>query len=223
MARDAHQSATTTQCCSHEVHRRSDRSKCTPAKAATARRLPAREVRAARRARRRRRRPRRQHLRARRPQHQHARSTIASRASTAPRTARKARARIATAAAAEDIELRVPVGTVIRDADTGELVADLAEHDGDARCSRKAARAASATCISSRASNRAPRQFTRGRAGRESRKLALELQSARRRRPARPAERRQIDLHPRGLCSAAEGRGLSVHHAASQSRRGARR
>ena len=56
----------------HEILRRSDGSRSSPATAATARVVPAREVRPARRARRRRRRARRQHLRGGRPQHQHA-------------------------------------------------------------------------------------------------------------------------------------------------------
>ena len=37
---------------------------------------------------------------------------------------------------AEDIVLRMPVGTVITDADTGELIADLA-HDGAAGAGRR--------------------------------------------------------------------------------------
>ena len=52
---------------------------------------------------------------------------------------------------ADDIVLRVPVGTVITDADTGELIADLAARRRSARWSRRAARAASATSTSSRA------------------------------------------------------------------------
>jgi GTP-binding protein len=50
---------------------------------------------------------------------------------------------------AEDILLRVPVGTTITDADTGAFVADLAAH-GQRRWSRRG-RAASATSTSSRA------------------------------------------------------------------------
>ena len=60
------------------------------------------------------------------------------------------------------------------------------------------------------------------RAGREPQPRARAAR-ARRRRPARPAERRQVELHPRGVERAPEGRRLSVHHAQSVARRGARR
>ena len=52
---------------------------------------------------------------------------------------------------AEDVILRVPVGTVIRDADTGETIADLAKARRPGRCSPRAARAGWATSTSSRA------------------------------------------------------------------------
>ena len=75
---------------------------------------------------------------------------------------------------ADDIVLRMPVGTVITDADTGELIADLAARRRRARCSRKAARAASATCISSRAPIARRGNSTPGEEG-EQRMLHLEL------------------------------------------------
>ena len=123
---------------------------------------------------------------------------------------------------ADDIVLRVPVGTVITDADTGELIADLAA-DGAARaCSRRAARAASATCTSSRA-RIARRASSRTAKQGERRRLQSRAQSAGRRRPARHAQRRQEHVHPRGLGGAAEGRRLSVHDARAQPRRRAHR
>src|SRR3954468_4540535 len=74
---------------------------------------------------------------------------------------------------APDIELRVPVGTVITDFDTGELVADLAEHD--ARALLAAGGKGGLGNLHFKSSvNRAPRQFTRGEPG-VSRKLKLEL------------------------------------------------
>src|SRR5919202_593794 len=74
---------------------------------------------------------------------------------------------------APDIELRVPVGTVITDFDTGELVADLAEHD--ARALLAAGGKGGLGNLHFKSSvNRAPRQFTLGEPG-VSRKLALEL------------------------------------------------
>jgi GTP-binding protein len=74
---------------------------------------------------------------------------------------------------AEDIVLRMPVGTVITDADTGELIADLAR-DG-ARALLAAGGKGGLGNIHFKSSiNRAPRQFTRGEEG-EHRRLRLEL------------------------------------------------
>jgi GTP-binding protein len=74
---------------------------------------------------------------------------------------------------APDIELRVPVGTVIADAETGELVADLAHHE--ARALLAAGGKGGLGNLHFKSSvNRAPRQFTRGELG-VSRKLKLEL------------------------------------------------
>jgi GTP-binding protein len=73
----------------------------------------------------------------------------------------------------EDIELRVPVGTLIRDAEHGELVADLAHH-GDRVLIAKGGQGGLGNLHFKSSVNRAPRQFTRGMPG-ESRKLALEL------------------------------------------------
>jgi GTPase len=72
-----------------------------------------------------------------------------------------------------DVVLRVPVGTVLSDLETGELVADL-ERDG-ARALLAAGGAGGLGNLHFKSStNRAPRQFTRGTAG-ESRTLKLEL------------------------------------------------
>ena len=75
--------------------------------------------------------------------------------------------------AGKDIELRMPVGTVIRDADDGALVADLARDGGRALLARGGQGGLGNVHFKSSV-NRAPRQFTRGEPG-ESRKLALEL------------------------------------------------
>ena len=72
-----------------------------------------------------------------------------------------------------DVELRVPVGTVIRDAQTGDLVADLA-HDGDRALLARGGGGGLGNLHFKSSVNRAPRQFTRGEPG-ESRDLALEL------------------------------------------------
>ena len=74
---------------------------------------------------------------------------------------------------ASDIVLRVPVGTVVSDLETGETVADL-ERDGG-RALLAAGGAGGLGNLHFKSSvNRAPRQFTRGGAG-EHRRLKLEL------------------------------------------------
>src|SRR4029079_3258400 len=74
---------------------------------------------------------------------------------------------------AEDVLLRVPVGTVIRDADTGEFIAALAAHEQRARVAKGGAGGLGNIHFKS-STNRAPRQFTPGEEG-EKRKLHLEL------------------------------------------------
>jgi GTP-binding protein len=74
---------------------------------------------------------------------------------------------------ADDITLRVPVGTVITDAETGMLVADLVRHDQRALLARGGAGGLGNLHFKS-STNRAPRQFTRGGEG-EKRFLRLEL------------------------------------------------
>ena len=76
-------------------------------------------------------------------------------------------------AAGDDVELRMPVGTVIRDEETGDMVADLARHDERALLARGGQGGLGNTHFKSSV-NRSPRQFTRGEPG-ESRRLALEL------------------------------------------------
>jgi GTP-binding protein len=74
---------------------------------------------------------------------------------------------------AEDIVLRMPVGTVIRDADTGELIADLAQ-DGARALVAAGGKGGLGNLHFKSSTNRAPRQFTRGEEG-EHRRLSLEL------------------------------------------------
>jgi GTP-binding protein len=73
----------------------------------------------------------------------------------------------------EDIVLRVPVGTVIYDADSSERVADLA-HDGERALVAKGGRGGLGNLNFKSSTNRAPRQSTPGEKG-ESRRLRLEL------------------------------------------------
>jgi len=74
---------------------------------------------------------------------------------------------------ASDIVLRMPVGTVISDLDTGEILADLSVHDQQAQLARGGDGGRGNLHYKS-STNRAPRQFTHGEPG-ESRRLKLEL------------------------------------------------
>jgi GTP-binding protein len=74
---------------------------------------------------------------------------------------------------ADDIVLRVPVGTVVIDADTGETIADLAR-DGARALVAKGGAGGLGNLHFKSSTNRAPRQSTPGEKG-EQRKLRLEL------------------------------------------------
>jgi len=74
---------------------------------------------------------------------------------------------------ADDIFLRVPVGTVITDAETGELIADLAA-DGQQALVARGGKGGLGNIHFKSSTNRAPRQTTPGEPG-EQRKLKLEL------------------------------------------------
>jgi GTP-binding protein len=67
----------------------------------------------------------------------------------------------------------MPVGTVVRDAESGELVADLAK-DGERALLARGGKGGLGNVHFKSSINRSPRQFTRGEPG-ESRDLALEL------------------------------------------------
>jgi GTPase len=75
--------------------------------------------------------------------------------------------------AAADIWLRMPVGTVITDLETGELIADL-DHDRQEALLGKGGSGGLGNLHFKSSVNRAPRQFTRGVPG-EARRLKLEL------------------------------------------------
>jgi GTP-binding protein len=74
---------------------------------------------------------------------------------------------------ADDIELRMPVGTLIRDLADGALIADLATH-GQRALLAQGGKGGLGNLHFKSSVNRAPRQFTRGEPG-ESKELALEL------------------------------------------------
>lgn len=74
---------------------------------------------------------------------------------------------------APDVVLRVPVGTVILDHATGELIADL-DHDGNRALLAAGGAGGRGNLHFKSSTNRAPRQFTRGALG-EHRRIRLEL------------------------------------------------
>lgn len=74
---------------------------------------------------------------------------------------------------ADDVVLRMPAGTVITDARTGETIADLAEHEQTAVLAR-GGRGGLGNVNFKSSTNRAPRKSTPGEAG-EHRALNLEL------------------------------------------------
>ncbi len=73
----------------------------------------------------------------------------------------------------DDVILRVPVGTVIQDADTGDKIADLAA-DGARALLAAGGKGGLGNLHFKSSINRAPKQFTKGDEG-EQRKLKLEL------------------------------------------------
>jgi GTP-binding protein len=74
---------------------------------------------------------------------------------------------------ADDVILRVPVGTVVSDAESGEAVADL-DRDGERALLAAGGAGGIGNLHFKSSTNRAPRQFTRGAEG-EHRRLKLEL------------------------------------------------
>ena len=75
--------------------------------------------------------------------------------------------------AGDDIELRMPVGTIIADLETNELIADLTKH-GERICLVQGGVGGWGNIHFKSSTNRAPRQKTNGKPG-ERRKLKLEL------------------------------------------------
>ncbi len=74
---------------------------------------------------------------------------------------------------ADDVVLRMPVGTVVTDAETGETIADLAR-DGERALLARGGAGGLGNLHFKSSTNRAPRQFTHGEEG-QHRRLQLEL------------------------------------------------
>lgn len=78
-----------------------------------------------------------------------------------------------TGASGEDLVLRVPPGTVVRDADTGELLGELIE-DGDEVVAARGGRGGRGNASFATSTNQAPRRAGPGEEG-EERRIDLEL------------------------------------------------
>ena len=78
-----------------------------------------------------------------------------------------------TGRSGQDLEVKVPCGTVIHDVDTGELIGDLTD-DGARLKVAESGRGGLGNTRFKSSTNRAPRKMTQGSTG-ESRHLALEL------------------------------------------------
>ena len=76
--------------------------------------------------------------------------------------------------AGDDLTIRVPVGTVFTNPETGEMIADLAE-DGQQVCLAKGGKGGLGNLHFKSSMNRAPRQFTHGEPGEVWERLAMEL------------------------------------------------
>lgn len=79
-----------------------------------------------------------------------------------------------TGARGEDVTVRVPLGTRVFEADTGEVLGDLTGA-GQRLCVARGGRGGRGNASFKSSTNRAPRQFTEGTPG-EARRLRLELQ-----------------------------------------------
>lgn len=78
-----------------------------------------------------------------------------------------------TGRSGDDLQVKVPCGTIIHDVDTGELIGDLTEH-GERLKVAEGGRGGHGNTRFKSSTNRAPRKITNGTPG-EARHLALEL------------------------------------------------
>ena len=112
-----------------------------------------------------------------------------------------------TGKSADDVVLRVPVGTEILEEDGETLVADLTR-PGQRVLLARGGNGGWGNLRFKSSTNQAPRNANPGPGGGRAHALAA-AEADRRRRARRPAERRQVDLPRRDLERPAEGRRLS--------------
>ena len=115
-----------------------------------------------------------------------------------------------------DLVVRVPPGTLVFDEESGEMLADLVMPGARAIVAH-GGMGGKGNMHFTTSTRRAPRIATPGGPA-EQRWVKIELAAGGRRRPGRPAQRRQIDAARRRQRGASENRALSFHHAHAQSR-----
>ena len=210
---------------SHQLHvrRRSRHSRRSRPRRPRLPRVPSREVRPARRPERRRRRPRRLRLHRRLAPHQHPDQLPvppdlrggARRPRPGLEHDRPRRRGPRAAGAGRHARLRERSGTSRAPAISSS---PTSPRRASASSSRRADAAAWATRSFATSTNRAPRKVQPGEEG-ESQRSAARAEAARRRRPRRLPERRQVDADRAHFGGATQDCRLPVHHADAESRR----
>ena len=113
--------------------------------------------------------------------------------------------------AGHDLYLNVPPGTLVRDAATGDLLADLVSREQEVMVAR-GGRGGLGNVHFATAVNRAPTHAQKGEPGRGA-PAAARAAPDRGCRPRRAAQRGQVDAARRAVQRDARGRRLSVHDA----------
>ena len=148
--------------------------------------------------------------------------TFASSAPSRPATGSRAAPTTAPAAAAVTCTCRCRSAPWCATLETQEVLGDLTARRRSELLVARGGKGGWGNQRFKSSTNRTPRQFGPGPARGEA-LAGIRAQGDRGRGPARPAQCRQVDPHPRRVGRAPEGRRLSLHHAAPEPGRGGRR